>query len=111
MIGVAALALGALGVVIPGLPTTPFLLVALWAFRRGAPAWAERLRRHPTFGARVQAWETRRAIPRPAKGLAIAGMAGSWAALAGIVQNVALAVGAGAVMALVLGYVITRPSA
>jgi len=38
-LALSAVAAGSLGLLLPVLPTVPFLLVALWAASRGAPAW------------------------------------------------------------------------
>ncbi|MEQ8769177.1 MAG: DUF454 family protein [Phycisphaerales bacterium] len=40
-IGIACVGLGAVGVVVPGLPTTIFLIIASWCFARSCP-WLER---------------------------------------------------------------------
>lgn len=43
LLGVVCASLGAIGVVIPGLPTTPLLLAASWFFYRSSPRLQERL--------------------------------------------------------------------
>src|SRR5690606_36760083 len=72
-----ALGLGALGVLLPGLPTTPFLLLAAWAGARGWPQMAQRLLRHPKYGPVIVDWRERRAVPRKAKWMASALMLSS----------------------------------
>ncbi len=63
-------ALGATGVVVPGLPTTPFLLVAAWAASHGWPEMEQRLLAHPEYGPVIRRWRERRAVPRRAKWMA-----------------------------------------
>lgn len=66
----AALLLGVIGVVVPGLPTVPFLLVAAWAGGKGWPALEARLLEHPRYGPVILRWREHGAIPRRAKWLA-----------------------------------------
>lgn len=109
-LGVVMVALATAGAFLPLLPTTPFLLVALWAFTASAPEWAERLRRHPRFGPLLVAWEERRAIPRPAKAAAGVAMGASWTGLALTYHNLWIVGGVGALFVAVFAYVVTRPS-
>lgn len=69
-----AVLLGLIGVVVPGLPTVPFLLLAAWAASRGWPALEARLLAHPRHGPTIRHWRERGAIPRRAKWLASAMM-------------------------------------
>ena len=60
------LVLGVVGIFVPLLPTTPFLLLA-WAFCRSSPRLYDRLLAHPCLGAYVRNFREYRAIPLRAK--------------------------------------------
>lgn len=109
-LGVVMVLLATAGAFLPLLPTTPFLLVALWAFTASAPEWAERLRRHPKFGPLLVAWEERQAIPTSAKIAAGTAMAASWLLLALSYDNRWVVGGVGVLLLAVFAYVVTRPS-
>ena len=68
--GALALATGLVGIFLPLLPTTPFVLLAAFCFARGSPRWEAWLLAHPRFGPMVRNWRERRAIPLRAKQLA-----------------------------------------
>lgn len=73
-LGWAAVALGLLGVILPVLPTTPFLLVAAFAFGNSSPRARAWLIDHAHFGPAIRDWEERGAISRRAKTLAVSMM-------------------------------------
>lgn len=110
-IGLVAVALATAGVFLPLLPTTVFLLIALWAFAQGSPEWADRLRAHKRFGPILVRWEEKGAIPRPAKATAVVMMGLSWTLLAFTAHNAWVVGGVGALLVAVGSYVVTRPSA
>lgn len=74
-VGWLAVGLGLIGVVLPGLPTTPFMLVAAYSFSKGSPRLRNWLLDHATFGPPIHDWEDRGAISRRAKILAVVMMA------------------------------------
>ncbi len=73
-LGLLCVGIGAVGTVVPLLPTTVFLLIAAWAFARGSERWRLWLVNHPRFGPSIRAWQTQRAIPRKAKWIGIASL-------------------------------------
>ena len=70
MLALTFVALGFVGAVLPGMPTTVFMLLAVWAASKGWPPLADWLLNHPRFGPPIHNWQTHRAIPRRAKWLA-----------------------------------------
>ncbi|MEX2629171.1 MAG: YbaN family protein [Tistlia sp.] len=110
LLGLAALGFGLAGVVLPLLPTTPFVLLAAFAFARSSPRLHAWLTGHRQFGPLIEDWRRDGAIAPRAKVLAAAVMAatfaGSW--IAGVVPWVL------AVQAVALGgaalFVLSRPS-
>ncbi len=60
-------ALGLIGVVVPGMPTTVFMLIAAWAGTRGWPRLEHWLLNHPRFGPPIVLWREQGAMSRRAK--------------------------------------------
>ncbi|WP_255758846.1 YbaN family protein [Neisseria lisongii] len=79
--GAIALLLGIIGIFLPVLPTTPFVLLAAACWAKVSPKFHRWLKQHRYFGPMVQNWESRRAVPRKAKYLAFSMMAVSCAML------------------------------
>lgn len=110
VLAVSALAAGALGLLLPLLPTTPFILIALWASARGAPEWHERISTHPRFGPSVQAWQTQRAVSARSKWLACSMMGASWLGLWLGGVRPAILVALALVFITVCAYLVSRPA-
>lgn len=72
--GAVSLALGVIGIVLPLLPTTPFVLLAAFCFARSSARYEHWLLSHPRFGPMVRDWRVYRAVPLRAKQLAWAMM-------------------------------------
>ena len=102
--------LGIIGIIMPLFPTTPFLLVAVWAFSKSSPELAEKIRNHPIAGPFIREWQDAGVIPRKAKFLAVTMMAAMLAYLHfGSNAPGWLVLLAAATLATVSVYITTRP--
>ena len=66
-IGWLCVGLAFVGTFVPGIPTTIFLIVALWAFAKSSKKFHSWLLNHKRFGPILQNWETHKVVPRKAK--------------------------------------------
>ena len=104
-----ALVLAAIGIVLPVLPTVPFLLLAAWAAGKGWPALEAWLLNHAHFGPSIRHWRERGAVPRRAKWAATLMMAASAVMLALMPVPIAIKIAVPAVMAAVAIWLWRRP--
>lgn len=73
-LGGFCVSVGALGVLVPVLPTTVFMIVALWAFTKSSPKMRDWLYNHRHFGPVLQNWVKHRSIPTRARQIAFASL-------------------------------------
>lgn len=71
MLGTLFVLIGAIGVILPVLPTTPFLLLAAACYARGSVRFYNWLMRNPLFGHYIRTWRQEGRIPMKAKILAV----------------------------------------
>ena len=70
-LGTFSLVLGVLGVFLPLLPTTPFLLLASFCYARSSPELSKRLLANRWLGGYIRHWQEGRGIPLKSKILAV----------------------------------------
>ena len=109
IVGLLALALGALGIALPLLPTTPFVLLAAFAFAQSSEKLHQWLLDHNVFGPLIENWRRHGAISRRAKAVSVISMA----AVLGISVAMAAPPVVIVVQAVVLGasalFILSRP--
>lgn len=109
-IGFVCTGIGIAGIVLPGLPGVPFLLLAAWAFSRSSKRFHDWLIYHPVWGEPVRAWQQYRAVPKKAKITAVLVMCSSFLLLLWL-QGAESPVPwiAGGCMVVVAIWLVTRP--
>jgi uncharacterized membrane protein YbaN (DUF454 family) len=66
-LGFVTTALGVVGLFVPLMPTTCFLIVAVWSFSRSNPALSQKILQHPQFGPTIENWMENKSISGKAK--------------------------------------------
>jgi uncharacterized membrane protein YbaN (DUF454 family) len=107
--GCTSLACGIAGIVLPLVPTTPFVLLAAFCFARSSPRLESWLLNHRSFGPMIENWRRHGGIAPRAKRLAIIMMAAAFA-LSLALQLPLWVLALQAAVLLVMGaFILTRP--
>jgi uncharacterized membrane protein YbaN (DUF454 family) len=69
--GCTSVVVGVIGIFVPLLPTTPFILLAAWCFVRSSEKAHQWIYSHPAFGKALTDWEKNRSIAPGTKALAV----------------------------------------
>ena len=101
---------GVIGIFLPLLPTTVFLLIALWAFSLSSPRFQVWLYHHPRLGPPVRAWHDHGVIPLRAKVAAVVVMSVGLIFLAWKYGDAVLTLGLGILLVIIASWIVTRPA-
>lgn len=102
------LALAIIGIFLPGLPTVPFLLLTAWCASRGSVRLHRWLYAHPQIGKLLIDWETKKAISRSSKVVAVSMLLVSWIVMFQLVSTVWLVWSVGVFFIFIALFLVTR---
>ena len=109
-LGWICVSLAFVGVFVPGIPTTIFLIIALWAFTKTSKKLRHWLLHHKRFGPILTNWQEHRVVPRRAKILMVTFMILSVILFHYSLQNLYLTTALIVILGFVARYVISLPS-
>ena len=109
-LGWLCVGLGFVGVFVPGIPTTIFLIIALWAFTKSSEKLRHWLLNHKRFGPILNNWQEHKVVPRRAKILMVVLMSLAVILFYYSSQSLILTIGLTIILVTVAIYVISLPS-
>ena len=109
-LGWLCVGLGFVGVFVPGIPTTIFLIIALWAFTKSSEKLRHWLLNHKRFGPILNNWQEHKVVPRRAKILMVVLMSVAVILFYYSLQSLILTIGLIIILVSVAIYVISLPS-
>ena len=98
-----------LGIFLPGIPTTPLILLAAWFFSRSSEKLEKWLKNHKTFGPLILNWEIYKGINRKSKIIAICLIIPTFAFSIYSISIVQIKIFLGLFCISLCSYLITRP--
>ena len=111
ILGWVCVGLGIVGLIMPAMPGTVFLILAAWLFSRSSPRFEHWLLNHPRLGPSVVAWRENGVVPRWAQFVAAGSMAASFCLLVLLGLSVPVLVLIAITFIAISAYLLTRPTA
>lgn len=108
--GVVFLVAGSIGMVVPMLPGTVFLILAAWCFTRSSPRFEAWLLNHRYLGPSVARWRDTGAIPLVAKLFALSSFVGTFTGSWYFGAPDPVLIGLGILFAALTLFIVTRPN-
>ena len=109
-LGWLCVGLAFLGIFVPGIPTTPFLIVALWAFAKSSKKFHTWLINHKRFGPILRNWESHKVVPKNAKIIMVIMQISAVVIIQYTLNNVFITISLAVLLIFVAWYVIRLPS-
>ena len=109
-LGWLCVGLGFIGIFVPGLPTTIFLIIALWAFTKSSKKLRIWLLNHKRFGPILRNWQEHKVVPLKAKILMVVLQTLVVIIVQYTFDNLFITVGLAIILLMVATYVISLPS-
>lgn len=109
-LGLISVGIGALGTIVPLLPTTPFILLGAMCFARGSAKLHAWLLTHRVFGPLIKNWQFERSITLRAKATALIGMALAIGITVVLAVPPTVLLVQGIVLSAVAAFIVSRPT-
>jgi len=109
-LGWICVGLGFIGIFVPGLPTTIFLIIALWAFTKSSKTLRLWLLNHKRFGPILHNWQEYKVVPLRAKILMVILQTSVVIIVHYTFDNLIITLGLAIILVMVASYVISLPS-
>ena len=103
------LALAIIGVILPGVPTVPFLLLTAWFSAKGSERLHRWLYAHPHLGKLLIDWEEQGAVSRSSKVMAVILLTVSWGVMYFRIDNFWVMGGLAALFISIIAFLLSRP--